>query len=353
MVNLTPADTKKGGSSKMKKIICSVVLALVLCEGPVARALPEQGVSPPDIAFSEELWDFGVIEEGDVVTHVFEVKNLGGTELVISKVRPSCGCTAALVSSAEIAPGGSSQNKVSFNSSGLKGKTSKYIYVESNDPDEPVSKLTITAIVEAPPQPTLELMENSWDLGLIIQGERPTYILSVKNTGEQELVLGKVRTSPRCTAKLLSPKNIAPGKMGKISISYDSAGRKGLAREYLYIDSNDPSEETIVFRITGYIIEPKPELTISPISLNLGTIKEGEKCTAIIKLRNWGEKKIKIVNTNSSSKLITLTPPSTEIDPGEETKINVSLNPGEETGQMEEYLYITIALPLEAVIQER
>ena len=337
----------------MKKIMCSVVFTLILCESLVARALPGQGVSAPDIAFSEELWDFGVIKQREKVTHVFEVKNLGGTELLISKVRPSCGCTAALLSSPEIAPGDSSQIKVSFNSSGFRGKTSKYIYVESNDPDEPLSKLTITAIVEAPPQPTIELMKNSWDFGLITQGERPTYILSVRNTGEQELVISKIRTSPRCTAELLSAENIPPGKMGKISISYDSTGQKGLAREYLYIDSNDPSEETIVFRITGYIIEPKPELTISPISLNLGTIKEDEKSTVVIKLRNWGEKKIKIVNIDSSSKLIIVPPSSEEIRPGEEAKINVSLNPAEETGSMKEYLYLTIALPVEAVIEER
>jgi len=337
----------------MKKIICSVVFALILCESLVARALPGQGASPPDIAFSEELWDFGVVKQGDVVAHVFEVKNLGGAELLISKVRPSCGCTAALLSSSEVPPGGSSQIKVSFNSSGFKGKTTKYIYVESNDPDEPQKKLTITAFVEAPPQPTIELMENRWDFGLIAQGEKPTYILSVKNMGEEELVLSKIRTSPHCTAVLLSSENIPPGRVGKISVSYDSTGRKGLAREYLYIGSNDPYEETIVFPITGYVIEPKAELTISPIFLNLGTIKVGEKCTAVVKLRNWGEKRIRIVNVNSPSNLIIATPSSAEIGSGEEARINVSLDPGEETGQMEEYLYLTIALPLEVVIRKR
>jgi len=124
-------------------------------------------------------------------------------------------------------------------------------------------------------------------------------------------------------------------------------------REYLYIDSNDPLRKTMAFRITGYVVEPKSELTISPIFLNLGTIKQGEEYTTIIKLKNWGEKKIKIVNINSSSNWIIVTPSSGEMGAGEEATINVSLNLGEETDQMEEYLYITIALPLEVVIKER
>lgn len=338
---------------QMKKIMGLVTLVLFVNGGLVARALPGKGTSPPDIEFSEELWDFGTIRQGDVVTHVFEVRNIGGTELVISRVRTSCGCAAALLSSPEIAPGSSSQIKVSFNSSGYEGKTSKYVYVESNDPDKPLRKLTITAIVKVHPKPTINLTKDSWDFGLITQGERPTSILLVKNTGEQELVISEIETSSHRTTKLLSAHNIPPGKIGEIKISYDSTEQKGLVEEYLYIISNDPSREIIVFPITGYIMELKPELTIFPIFLNLGTINQGEKYTAIIKLKNWGKKKIQIVNISSSSQLIIVTPSSAEIGSGEEAKLNVSLNLGEECGKMEEYLYLTIALPLEAVIKER
>jgi len=337
----------------MKKIIWSLILALVLYHGFIGTALAQQEASPPDIEFSEELWDFGTIKHGDVVTHVFEVKNLGGTQLVISKVRPSCGCTAALLSSGEVAPGGTSQIEVTFKSSGFKGKTTKYVYVESNDPDEPRTRLTITATVEVPPKPTINLAKSSWDLGLVTQGEKPTYTLSVENTGERELVISNVRTSPYCTAKLLTASNIPPGNMGKIRMSYDPTGQKGLVREYLYIDSNDPLRKTMAFRITGYVVEPKPELTISPIFLNLGTIKQGEEYTTIVKLKNWGEKEIKVANINSSSGLIIAAPTSEEIRAGEEGEINVSLDIGEETGKIQEYLYLTLALPIEAVIEER
>lgn len=337
----------------MKKTIWSVILAFVLCEGFIVSALPGQGTCPPDIDFSEEVWDFGTVKQGEKVTHVFEVKNLGGAELVISGVRTSCGCTTALLSSPETAPGSSSQIKVTFDSSRFEGKITHYIYIESNDPDEGLRKLAITAIVEVPPKSTMKQTKASWDFGLITEGERLTYILSVANRGEQELAISEIRTSAHCTAEVLSANSIRPGRMAKIRISYDSTGRKGVVREYLYIDFSEPSKKTAVFPITGYVMEPKSELAIFPIFLDFGTIKQGEERNEIIKLKNWGEKEIEIVNIDSSSKLIIVNPSSEEIDPGEETRINVSLNPGEEIGPVEEYLYITIALPLEVVIKER
>jgi len=330
-----------------------IIVVLVVYEGIAIGVVRGKEILPPDIEFSEEIWDFGTINQGDVVTHIFKIKNTGETKLVISNVRTSCGCTAALISSREIAPGKSSQIKVHFNSSGYKGKVTKYIYVESNDPDEPQKRLTIKVNINVPPKPTIKLEENNWDFGLIIQGEKPTHILKVKNTGERELVINQIKTSSRTTAKLISPDNILPGDEGKIEISYNSSGQKGIIREFVYIYSNDTARKTMIFPITGYIIEPKQELTISPIFLDSGTIKQGEKYRAIIKLKNWGNKKIKIVKLDSSSKWIMANPSSVEIGAGEEAKVSIELIPRKKTEQVKEYLYITIAIPLEGIIEER
>ena len=87
--------------------------------------------------------------------------------------------------------------------------------------------------------------------------------------------------------------------------------------------------------------------------MNLGTIKQGKEYTTIVKLKNWGEKEIKIAGINSSSDLIIAVPASKEIRAGEEAKVNVALDIGEEIGKIQEYLYLTIAIPIEAVVEER
>ncbi|MFW5659430.1 MAG: DUF1573 domain-containing protein, partial [Bacteroidota bacterium] len=54
--------------------------------------------NPPVFEFgdgSEEAMthDFGSMKEGEVVEHTFNFKNVGKSDLIIQKVKPSCGCT--------------------------------------------------------------------------------------------------------------------------------------------------------------------------------------------------------------------------------------------------------------------
>ena len=59
---------------------------------------------------------------------------MGTDTLIIGRVHSSCGCTAALVSNDEIAPGDSAEIKATFRSKGFSGKVEKKIYVDTNDP---------------------------------------------------------------------------------------------------------------------------------------------------------------------------------------------------------------------------
>ena len=86
---------------------------------------------------------------------------------------------------------------------------------------------------------------------------------------------------------------------------------------------------------------------------DFGTIKQGEKYSQIIELKNQGEREIKIVKVESFSKLIVISSFVEEIAAGKKAKINVELVPDEKIGKIEEYIYITIAIPLEAVIEKR
>ena len=102
------------------------------------------GGSGPKIKFEENSLDFGRVKQGKILTHVFIFNNTGDAPLIIKRVRTSCGCTAALVSEKEIAPGGKGEIKVSFNTRGFEGKVNKYVYVETNDSQQPRVQLTVT-----------------------------------------------------------------------------------------------------------------------------------------------------------------------------------------------------------------
>ena len=74
--------------------------------------------------------DFGNITQGDKVTNVFILTNNGGDLLKILNVQTSCGCTAAKPEKDELAPGESTNLKVTFNSAGRHGAQKKNITIK-------------------------------------------------------------------------------------------------------------------------------------------------------------------------------------------------------------------------------
>lgn len=86
----------------------------------------------PKIEFDQMEYDFGTIVEGEKVDGVFKVTNAGKTDLIITNVKPSCGCTTPDWTKEAIAPGASGEIKFQFNSAGRVGKQHKSITVKTN-----------------------------------------------------------------------------------------------------------------------------------------------------------------------------------------------------------------------------
>ncbi len=89
----------------------------------------------PKIQFESNTYDFGKIkEEGGKVTGRFEFKNVGDSDLVLTNVRPGCGCTAANYSHDPIAPGAKGYIEATYNPYNRPGAFNKNIRVTTNEP---------------------------------------------------------------------------------------------------------------------------------------------------------------------------------------------------------------------------
>lgn len=214
----------------------------------------------PQIKFKESSWDFGKVKEGQVKTHVFEFENVGDTPLLVKNVRTSCGCAAALVSEKTIEPTKKGEVKVTFNSRGYEGNITKYVYVESNDRENPVTQLVISANIEVPPRPRIDLDKYNFDSGLILEGEPIVAKTVIINRGEQEL---QVTFSHRDATyfhdrkEISSELRIAAGKEAEVEIKIPPRSRQGLIREYILLKSNDTRRPNLSLYISGYIITKK------------------------------------------------------------------------------------------------
>ena len=86
----------------------------------------------PVLTFAESKFDFGTIQEGDIVKHTYKFRNTGNQPLLISEVRVTCGCTSPEWTKTPVAPGEYGFVTAQFNSTGKPGQNQKVVTVVSN-----------------------------------------------------------------------------------------------------------------------------------------------------------------------------------------------------------------------------
>jgi hypothetical protein len=128
-----------------KLITCLIIVAFCLnaCHNTTNTYENNLGIEPGVIAqidtanyttieWKDTVRNFGIVKEGDSVFIKFRFKNTGGKVLFLTKVQPSCGCTAADFPRNAILPGKEGEVTAAFISRGHPGFIHKTIMVTSN-----------------------------------------------------------------------------------------------------------------------------------------------------------------------------------------------------------------------------
>ena len=105
-------------------MICAVVLGF-------AFTASAQDSQKAEFKFNEEKHDFGKIPQGTPVTTVFEFTNVGKEPLILTEVRPTCGCTIADYTKTPVKSGSKGTIKITYNAAAAQ-PFNKTIVVKSN-----------------------------------------------------------------------------------------------------------------------------------------------------------------------------------------------------------------------------
>ncbi|MBN1575640.1 MAG: DUF1573 domain-containing protein [Chitinispirillaceae bacterium] len=114
----------------------------------------------PVIEFDTKEFQCGLVNEGKIkkIDAVFTVNNSGDSTLILTGVRPGCGCTVVKYDSI-IEPGKAARIKASVKIAGFKsGPMSKPVTVFSNAENDSVVRLVIKATIQAPIDPSTILI---------------------------------------------------------------------------------------------------------------------------------------------------------------------------------------------------
>lgn len=130
------------------------------------------------------VFDFGTVAEGEVVSHVYEIRNKGAEPLLITSHHAVCGCTSAVLDESEVAPGQHTRFEVRFDTRGFSGRESKIVRVNSNDPKTPSLALSLQGQVDR----ELAVSPARVYFGKVEQGKSATQQITVSSTAAKVLI---------------------------------------------------------------------------------------------------------------------------------------------------------------------
>jgi hypothetical protein len=181
----------------------------------------------------------------------------------------------------------------------------------------------IAAACHADPEFT-PIGEANFDFGKVKQGVKVTHTFQFKNTGTDTLLIHDVRSSCGCTAALVSKSRIAPGMLGEISTTFNTAGRTSRQKKSINVQTNDPGKQSFVFTLQGNIFV---SYELKPTYLRFKAIKPGESSNAEVTLVNRTEKTITLGTPQTPREDLAVELDKTELKPGESTIVSGTFKP--------------------------
>lgn len=93
---------------------------------------PQSNSKKPRIRIEKDIYDFGFVDEGELVSHSFRLFNDGPGTWLIEEILPSCGCTDVKATAMKIVSGAYVDISFNLETAGRPGAQQKLIEVFSN-----------------------------------------------------------------------------------------------------------------------------------------------------------------------------------------------------------------------------
>jgi len=111
------------------------------------------------------------------------------------------------------------------------------------------------------------------DFRVVEQGEKVKVKYSLRNSGDETLVIEEMTASCSCEDATITSNLISPGEEAQLQVTLDTANREGWSFQNVTVHSNDPTQEEVLLRISGIV---KTTVKWSPSALSFGEVRNGE-----------------------------------------------------------------------------
>ncbi len=154
----------------------------------------------------------------------------------------------------ELAPGETGSFIVKFNTKGKRGRQTKSITVQTNDPKNPRFVYKLVGEIFQPVEISPASISIRTKLGEIV-----TKTATIKNNTQSPIVLGELQYPDETTSEMmtasLSTQQLAPGESAEFSLTFKAA-TEGRTFKNFSITTDSKVAQKLSIRVSGYVEDP-------------------------------------------------------------------------------------------------
>lgn len=317
----------------------------------------------PKLNFASTRHDYGVMkEEAGKKEAIFNFTNTGDSVLVITRVQPSCGCTASDYTKSPVPPGGKGFVTAVFDPRGYNSRFAKSISVYSN------AKPAVTVLIiegEVTPREKTVEEEYTFAVGPLRFQSNHLAFTSTKKTEKKIRVMPVINTSkepatlefeglPAHLQMKMSPATLKPGEKGIIEGTYDAKLNNsswGNVNDLVRLKVNGQPQPNIYLYVSANLVEDfsgltSQQLASAPVfklvsnTVDFGTIKQNASADVEFVFTNEGKSDLVIRHVKSGCGCTALMPTENVIKPGAKSSIKAKFNSGGYKGQIYKNIFV-------------
>lgn len=302
------------------------------------------------LAFMKSTHDFGQIKEVDgLAEYSFFFVNTGDQPLLVSDVKPSCGCATPFWTKEKILPGDTGYVSVQYNTQNRPGAFTKSLQVIS-DALNPTISLFVKGHVKPNPRMieddlpikygAMRVKYRSFNMGNVTTEKVITESFDVYNDADSafSFMVDELKR-PDHISLTFEPVELQAKEKGVIKITYDPLKKNdlGYQTDEIIIKTNEVTDnEKVVFVIatieeffppmTEEELDHAPKLTFNKKSHNFGKVAKDAVVEGTFILINAGKNELKIRRTTANCDCTTSSLEKNMLQPNESVKMKITFD---------------------------
>ncbi len=235
--------------------------------------------------------DFGTVARAAKTEYRFTFENPYNQTIQVRSVRTSCGCTTPIVETESVPPGGRGSILAKFNTGTHTGSRAATLTVTIDKPTFGEIQLHVKGYIRS----DVVFQPGEATFGNIMQGASKTIEVGLDYAGKPAWQINQVTTSDSFVSVVPTEVSRQNGRIRySLAVSISADAPVGPLESELVIHTNDRNLTTVPLRLVANIAS---EISVSPQTLSLGEIIQGEPIKQLVVLKGQQPFLIKSVDS--------------------------------------------------------